>query len=199
MSNADISEETQTVLSNVFGSYVTASNEENSDHIQDRSRIAYDRVLAKYCVRPLPVFPYVKKRKHLTIVNEWIPAKWMEDREVKDGLYGNDVGNNNDDDETNVSGISSDLFWVDINPLSKERHGLVTDALREAGIRLIDDVFERHYLNAQFKSHGDIHGVIEKPLVSMWERFISNFFKLGDEAYHKVGTRMEAHLSVATQ
>jgi hypothetical protein len=28
---------------------------------------------------------------------------------------------------------------------------------------------------------------------------MSNFFKLGDQVYHKVGTRMEAQLSVATQ
>jgi hypothetical protein len=130
----------------------------------------------------------------------------MEDREVKDGLIGRgcyrddqEQHDTDEDDEDKISGISSDLFWVDINPVNNERHRLVTDAIRETGIRPTDDVFERHYLNAQFKSNGDIHGVIEKPLEAMWERFISTFFKLGDPVYHKVGTRMEAHLSVATQ
>jgi hypothetical protein len=83
--------------------------------------------------------------------------------------------------------------WISIPLASKDTISSLTL------FKPIDDVFERHYLNAQFKLTGDIHGIVEKPLEAMWDRFISNFFKLGNEAYHKVGTRMEDHLSMATQ
>jgi hypothetical protein len=129
INNADALEETRTLLSNVFGSY-GAADDDSSKKIQDRSRIAYDRVLAQYCVRPIATFMYVRKQNHLTIVNEWMPATWMEDCEVKDTLSRcSGTDDNGCDNRDNVSGISSDLFWVDINPISDLRHRHLTDAL----------------------------------------------------------------------
>lgn len=182
-------------LMNVFGSYGTNASK-NEIEVNAHGRLAYDQVLSQHCVRPISTFPYVKTRRHLITVNEWLPESWMEDREVRDELSSNVIFEEKQD---NSSGTTTDIFWLDVNPINEEREDKVNKALGKAGINPIDHIFERQYLNGQFKSRGDVAAAIEKPLGDMWERFVANFFKIGDESIHKVGVRIKPDLSLATQ
>lgn len=202
-------DEMSTILNTLIGSFgIDVPMCKQTDlHRATCTRIYYDRVISQYNIRIAPIFSYINNKRHLFTVNQWLPFDWMHDRPVYDNLARRqsvmaEPGLVQVDDlksgKYSCVGESNDLFWLDINPLSKMREEAVRESLQYKNVSLTDEPFFRRYLTGQFKSKGDLQKVIDEPLQDMWKHLMHSFFEMSEEFVTVTGQKLEPRLTKNT-
>lgn len=72
------------------------------------------------------------------------------------------------------------------------------DDQEEEDAVLFDSLYNRKFLNAQFKGKGDLHDGISNPIREIWQSVLKQEFLLGEEGFTKTGQKVAERVTVSS-